>query len=351
MADETKDVLKTQDIVGKPVISLHGEEIGSILRVIVNPENRTVAGLTINIRGLFKGEKGIEFDAVNAFGDYAVIVESSEKILPLENLPVVEKLSKDYSLYNMRVVTPQGKLIGTVDDLYFNTNNGQIDKYILSGGIIKNLFKGKAVIPAEKIQRIGKDVLLAADGAENTIEQEDTGLQESIQYLKSDLDSFKDDLEQWKDDIDKNWEKTRIKVVELSKTVGENLKEVARTGKSKSKEVLSKTSEILNEKKKQLQTSYEWWLDRLQSAKTSPDSSLPEHDVDILIGLKAGRIVFDNNGVPIIKENDEITQEVVNSCQKAGKTRELLISIASRDLEDKIKSIEEDKIRSVENEE
>lgn len=347
MADVINPVVKTQDIVGKPVISLQGEEIGSILRVIVNPENGIVAGLTINIRGLFKGEKGIEFGTVKSFGDYAVIVESFEKILPLENLPTIERLDKDYNLYNMRVVTPQGKLIGIIDDFYFNTTTGQLDKYILSGGLIKNLFKGKAVIPSKKIQSIGKDVLIAFNGAEDAIEKEDTGLQDSIHHLKSDIDSFKDELEQWKDDFDKNWDKTRIKALELSKTVGENIKEAARTGKSKSKEAFSKTSEIINEKKKQLQSSYEWWLGRLQSAKTAPDNSLPEHDVNILIGLKAGRTVFDNIGQPIVKENEEITPEIMNSCQQAGKIRELLISVASKDLEDKIKSIEEDKIKSI----
>lgn len=314
MADVISAVLKTQDIVGKPVITLQGEELGSILRVIVNPENRMVAGFTINIRGLFKGEKSMEFDTVNSFGDYAVIVESSEKILPFENLPVMEILAKDYDLYNMRVVTPQGKLIGTIDDFYFNTATGHIDKYILSGGIIKNLFKGKAVISAVKIRSIGKDVLIAVDGAEDTIEKEDSSFQDSIHNLKGEFDSFKGDFEQLKEDM------------------------------------LSKTSEILNEKKKHLQASYEWWLDRLQLAKTSPDP-LPEHDVNILIGLKAGRIVLDNNGQPIVKENEEITREVVDSCQKTGKTRELLISIASKDLEDKIKSIEEDKLRSIENDE
>lgn len=346
MADVIKAILKTQDIVGKPVISLQGEEIGSILRVIVNPEKKQVAGFTINMKGLFKGEKAIEFDQVNSFGDYAVIVESFEKILPLENLPVIEKLSKDYNLYNMRVVTPQGKLIGVVEDFYFNTNTGQIDKYIISGGLIKNLFKGKAVIPAEKIQSTGKDVLMAADGAENTIVKEDTGLQESILHLKNDLDSFKDELDLWKDEFDKNWEKTRVKALEISKSVGENIKEAARSGRSRSKEVISKTSEILIEKKKQLQTSYEWWLDRLQFAKISPNTPLPQHDVNILIGLRAGRTVFDNNGIPIVPESGEITQEVVDTCQRAGKIRELLISIASKDLEDKIKSIEEDKMNS-----
>lgn len=348
MVDVQSPVLKTQDIVGKPVISLQGKETGNVLRVIVNPADKTVAGLTLSTRGLFNGEKGVEFSAIRSFGDYAVIVESSEAIMPLDSLPLIEKFIRDYKIYNMRVVTPQGKFIGSVDDFYFNAETGLIEKYILSGGLIRNLFKGKASIPAETVTLIGKDLIITTEKVVETIQKEDSGLQDSIDNIKGDLGQFRDDFEQWKEDFDKAWDKTRTKVLELSKMVGDNLKEVARTGKGKGKEVISKTGEILNEKKGHLKNSYDWWLDRLQAAINVPEEPLPEHDINILIGLRSARSVIDNSGNVIVGENEEITRELIESCQKAGKLRELLISIATCDLEQKMESIEnETQIHSV----
>lgn len=339
MTDANQPVLKTHDVIGKPVISLQGEEIGTIVRVIVDPEINSVIGLTVNVRGFFKGEKGIEFANIGSFGDYAVVVENSREILPLDNLPEIEKMSKELYLYNMRVVTPLGKLIGTIDDFCFDAETGRIEKYILSGGIIKNLFKGMASIPASSIITIGKDLLITTDGVEQTIQKEESGLQDSLENIKGDIGELKIDLDQWKDDFEKTWDKTRNKVLDLSKIVGENLLEAARTGSGKGKEVLSKTSELVNEKIGQLKSSYDWWVDRLQAAKNRPDNALPEHDVNILIGLVAGKTVTDLNGKVIVAENEEITKEVIECAHKAGKTGELLISIATKDLEDKMKHL------------
>ncbi|HWI54469.1 MAG TPA: PRC-barrel domain-containing protein [Desulfobacteria bacterium] len=340
MSDVNGSVLKTQDIIGKPVISLQGEETGNVIRVVVDPAAKTVIGLTVSTKGLFKDEKGVLFSAIRSFGDYAVIVESSEAIMSIDNLPSIEKLTRENDIYNLRAVTPQGKLVGSVDDFYFNPDNGHIEKYILSGGLIRNLFKGKATIPSETVTMIGKDLLITIDSVESTIQKEESGLEGSLENIKGDLGHFREDFGQWTEDLDKAWDKTRNQVLQLSKVFGQNLKEAAKTGKGKGIEILSKTGEILNDKKRQLGTSYEWWIDRLQTAKDNSENQLPEHDINILVGLRSARAVLDKSGNIIVHENDVITRDHIDTCQKAGRTRELLISIATRDLEEKMMDIE-----------
>ncbi len=328
-------LIKTQDLVGKPVISLQGEEVGTVARVIVDPVRATVAGLLVNVKGWFKGEKGLEFEAVNSFGDYAVTIQRAGQVVPLENLPTVEKLAKDYNIYDMRIITPQGKLVGTIDDFCFNKETGKIEKYILSGGLIKNLFKGRASIPAGSIDKIGTDVIIGVSDIESTIQKEESGLQDNIDLLK-------EDLEQWKDDFEKIWDKTRAKTLELSKTVGESLKEAAKSGKDKGKELLSKSTEIVTEKREQLKSSYEWWTERLQAIRNKPETPLAEDEIETLLGLPAGKTVTDDDGNIILEKDKEVSRETIEMAQKAGKTKELLISVASKDLEEKIKSVEEE---------
>jgi len=41
-------------------------------------------------------------------------------------------------------------------------------------------------------------------------------------------------------------------------------------------------------------------------------------------------------------QNSSISQTIIEEAQKAGKIKELLITLATRDLEDQIKSIEDD---------
>ncbi|MFA5881596.1 MAG: PRC-barrel domain-containing protein [Eubacteriales bacterium] len=340
--EQRTGLLKTQDLVGKPVISLQGEEVGSIVRIIADPVRGNVVGLTVSVKGWFKGDQGMEFESVKSFGDYAVTVQRCGQIVPLDNLPTVQKLAQDYSLYNMRIITPEGKLIGTIDDFYFDSKTGKIEKYILTGGVIKNLFQGRASIPAGSIEKIGTDAVIAVTNVLETIQKEETGLTDSIEHLKGDLENWKDDIGQWKDDFEKVWDKTLTKASELSKTVGENLKVAAQSGKGKGKELLTKTGGILSEKSIQLKKSYELWMDHLQAIKNKPEKPLSEKDLESLIGLKAGRTVTDDDGQVIVAENKKVTGEIIEASQQAGKFKELLISVATKDLEDQIKSVEKE---------
>ncbi len=328
-------LIKTQDLAGQPVISLQGEEVGTVAKAVVDPVRGTVAGLLVNVKGWFKGEKGLEFESVNSFGDYAVTIQRAGQVVPLENLPTIEKLDKDYNIYGMRIITPEGKLVGTIDDFYFNKETGKVEKYVLSGGLIKNLFKGRANVSADSIDKIGRDAIIAVSGIEGRIQREESGLQDNIEGLK-------EDLEHWKDDFENVWEKTRSKVLDLSKTVGETLKEVAKSGKDRGKELLTKSAEIAAEKREQLKASYDWWAERVQAFRNKPEKPLTEDDIETLIGLTAEKTVTDDDGNIILERNQQVTREIVEKAQKASKTKELLISVASRDLEEKIKSVEEE---------
>jgi len=336
------ELLKTQDFIGKPVISLQGEELGTIARVLVDPVEVKVVGFTVNVKGWFKGEKGMEFASVHSFGDYAVTVQRDSQVVAINSLPAIEKIAQECNMYNMRIITPDGRLVGTIDDFYFDPGTGMIKRYLLSGGIIKNLYKGRASIPAESIEKIGKDVIIAAVNVEDTMQKESGGLEENIDNLKEDIDQWKTGLEDWKDDFETIWEKTRTKALDLSKTVGDNLKEAAKSSKGKGKEILSKTGEILNEKGEQLKKSYESWMNRLQQLKTVPEKPLSKEDLTSLVGLKAGKTVTGADGTIIVAENKKVTKKAVEMAQKENKIKELLISVATRDLEDQIKSIEQD---------
>lgn len=333
---------KSRDLLGKPVISLLGDELGSVARIIADPDSGSVVGLTLTVKGWFKGEKAAEFTSVNSFGDYAITVKENDLVVPLNTLSKLEKTAQEGNLHGMRIITPEGKLIGTVEDYYFDVKTGAITKYILTGGIIKTLFKGRAGLPAAGISKIGKNVMIAVADIEERIENEDGGLQDNLENLKDELDHLKDDLGQWKDDVEKVWDSTKNRAVELSKTVGENLKTAAEGSKDTGKKLFSITGELLAEKKIQLKNSYEIWHNRLQAVKNGADKPLAEEELQALIGLKASQTITDDNGAVIVMQNSPITQDTIEAAQKAGKIKELLITLATRDLEDQIKSIEDE---------
>ncbi|GAB4273144.1 PRC-barrel domain-containing protein [Thermincola ferriacetica] len=237
-----KRVFRTQEIIGKQVITLQGEDLGSVVRVVVNPETATVAGFTLNAKGWFKGEKAFAFSSVKAIGNYAITLEKKDLVDSLNNLPSLEKLSSDFNIYNTRVITPSGDLLGTVEDFSFDADSGKIESFLLSGGVIRNLMQGKALIPVSAITKIGPDVIIAKDNAGESLQKADSGIVDNIDSWKENLQSWKGNLDNLKDDVEKGWEVTLSTAKEVSKKLGEKVKEMKEEGTDKSKALITKTA-------------------------------------------------------------------------------------------------------------
>lgn len=329
------DFLKSQELVGKPIISLAGEEVGTVNKVIVDPGTTSVVGLTVNVKGLFKGDKALEFGAVHSIGNYAVTVTDGAMVVPLNTLPALEKLVQLCNMYGMKVITPSGHLVGGVEDFTFAVADGKIVSYIISGGLFKNLIQGRAIIPAEGIENIGPDLVIAKEDVEHYLKREEPGLADSI-------DNLKEDLSGWKEDLNKAWDKSLGRAKELSKIIGEKVKEATKEGKGKSKEILGKSTEILSEKGKDLKTTYEEWSERLKTLRNKPERPLTDDELAALTGQKVSKSISDDNGKPIIDKDEILTEDKIKLAVAAGRLKELLLAVATSEVNQKIESIEKE---------
>ncbi len=345
MTEETgKKVLYTQEVVGKHVITVQGEDLGVVERILVNPETAAVAGLTLSAKGWFKGEKAVEFGSVKAIGGYAVTLENSELVVALNSAPALEQLANQFNLYGSRVITPQGELMGTVDDFAFDTVTGTIESFLLSGGLIKNLTKGKASVPMSAVEKIGPDVIVTNETAPENLIKNQQGLSDNIGSLKENMDHWRKNIDSLKDDVEKGWDITLGTAKEVSKGLGEKLIEVTGDSKEKSMEILSKTATktvgFLSKSKTDLVGTYEHWVDKLANYKNR--NTLSSDELSSLLWKKVGRPIYDADGNLLIDKDAEVTPEILDKIQQANKTKELLLSIATRDVAEKLETIEKE---------
>ncbi|MFE0699763.1 PRC-barrel domain-containing protein [Streptomyces sp. NPDC058872] len=74
--------MRAGDVVGRPVLTLHGDAIAQVKDVIVDPGTGSVRAFTLSGRGVLSGplEEGVPWSAVHAPGRDAVMVAGRDAL-------------------------------------------------------------------------------------------------------------------------------------------------------------------------------------------------------------------------------------------------------------------------------
>jgi len=139
------------------------EKMGTIEKLILDPDARRVAGFVIVTGGGFPGNKErttVPASAVHAIGPDAVTVKRDEAgadaITRLEGLP------RGSDVIGRKVVTEDGRYLGKVDDVLIEREDGRIFGYVLGD----HHGKGKhPYLPADANLKAGKDLIVASESA------------------------------------------------------------------------------------------------------------------------------------------------------------------------------------------
>ena len=95
----------------------------------------------------------IPLDSIQGFGTHGITIKE-------EFEPGNSKVVEEKEILDMPVITTNGTLLGKIYDFGFDVETGQITQYILTEGLVKDTYRGKALIEASDVFRIGKDVVI-----------------------------------------------------------------------------------------------------------------------------------------------------------------------------------------------
>ncbi len=151
-------LVRASELVKLPVVTFAGEDVAQIKDIVYAAHGGQIEAFTLAGRGLFGGplKTALPWTAVVGLGTAAVIVESEDSLVPLED---VLSASGDAGpgrgdVLNSQVLTDQGTALGKVSDVVIGildgtgpASNGQADVV------------GYEIEPAETLSR-GKQRLL-----------------------------------------------------------------------------------------------------------------------------------------------------------------------------------------------
>ncbi|WP_312201113.1 PRC-barrel domain-containing protein [Anaerospora hongkongensis] len=155
---------KSTDILGLPVISImEGKELGNVKSLVINPNGGVVTALVRDEVKWYLEAKLLPFSAITGIGEYAVTIEDSSAVASISTAPEFEKLlAADIKVIGTKILTKSGRIHGKVTEILID-DAGQI-----TACEIEDVAGQPAEISAQRILTYGKDVLIIK---ENTDEQ------------------------------------------------------------------------------------------------------------------------------------------------------------------------------------
>jgi uncharacterized protein YrrD len=174
---------KGSDLIGKPVVTFDtGEQFEKIQDLLFDQTSNQLLGFVVDEGGWFSGARVLPINRIQALGPDTVIVPDRKAVIPAETDQVIRRiLERNNVLRGTRIVTMDGKELGTLVDLYFDEQTGMVEGYEVSGGIFADAVSGRAFVPAPHTIKIGQDVAFVPPETAQMMEEQVGGLRGAAQ--------------------------------------------------------------------------------------------------------------------------------------------------------------------------
>lgn len=281
-------MLKGTDLLGRLVVSYDtGERVARVKDLIFDQDSDRLLGFLVDEGGWLHSARVIPFENVRAIGVSAVVIPSRSSIVKASETPRIQQLIKrDNILKGTRIMTVNGRDLGTMVDLYFDEQTGKVEGYEASGGLFADAYSGRSFVPAPQTLKIGEDIAFVPDATANLMEEQVGGIKGAMQAAGD-------------------------KIQETSDAAGEKLQEAANTADRKLQAAATTTSNRLQ--------------DAARLAATSITNTLvdPSTQKVAVIGKIAQQDVVAANGLIIVAKDGIVTPAIADLADRSGELDKL----------------------------
>jgi len=286
-------------MLGKPVVAYDsGEEFRTIIDLIFDQEKNQLLGFLVDEGGWFSNALVLPLKSIQAIGADAVIVASRDTIAPASEFPEIQSiLKRDNILKGTRIMTVDGRDLGTMEDLYFDDSTGAIEGYEVSGGIFADAYSGRSFVPAPDTLKIGEDIAFVPAETAALMEEQVGGIRAALQTAGG-------------------------KVQEIAHTASEKAQAAAQLTGAKVQEIAHTASEKAQEAAQLTGTKFQ---EVTQSANTKFTNVVvnPEEQETFILGKVAQQTIKTPDGGHFIQEGQIVHQADILVARSYNMTDEL----------------------------
>lgn len=148
--------MKASALIHRPVVSLNsGAKVGNVSDLMLDATHVQVRSLVL---AGHEGNSVVPFAAVRHIGNDAVTIDDARTVqAPAGESEITERGTS--SLSDLPVMNQEGAVMGSVDDVEFDPENGQVIALLIHRGGVIGIGGSHESIPASAIRGIGLQLI------------------------------------------------------------------------------------------------------------------------------------------------------------------------------------------------
>jgi uncharacterized protein YrrD len=154
-------MIKSRDLIGRLIVTVtHGEIVGKVKDVLIDPQEWTIAALVLPGKMFSRETMIIPRNVVHVFGQDVVLVKSNEAMVRDDSLDQVASLvAVSGEMRGRSLATEQGVRLGVLNDLLID-EAGKVVAYDLARVFVGGSLAQTRQIPLSATRSVGPDLIL-----------------------------------------------------------------------------------------------------------------------------------------------------------------------------------------------
>lgn len=160
------------EIIGLPVISAdNGKKAGVVKDVIFSPLSKRAIAYLVEKPGYNFRKSVVLFNDILSTGKDAIIINNCTCISALSKFEKSEDFKSKGEIIGLSIYSKKGENLGIVKDILFDNKTGSLEGVEVSDGLVKDIVKGRSVIPLfGKVEFGEENILVGMEAIEEIIE-------------------------------------------------------------------------------------------------------------------------------------------------------------------------------------
>ncbi len=159
------NLIKLSALKSIPLYVADNTKCHNIYEIIFEPTG-VLSGFVICRDGIISQKKYVHSKALNKISEQGIWVKSAERLNPKKSAHMQYSSS---ILIGMAVKSSNGELMGTLSDIYMNTEKLQTMAVEISRSFFEDLFGGRLIIPGKIISMDSYGIIISQNQMENSL--------------------------------------------------------------------------------------------------------------------------------------------------------------------------------------